>query len=99
VNPAQQALIGVVQLYRWTLSPAKVFLFGPTAGCRFEPSCAEYAQQAVRVHGALQGSLLAARRVCRCHPWGGCGADPVPPKPSTGPTPPSLAWHVNPPRR
>jgi len=67
-----------MQLYRWTLSPAKTFLFGPTAGCRFTPSCAEYAQHAVRTHGAVNGSWLAAKRVCRCHPWGDCGHDPVP---------------------
>jgi len=83
VNPAQSILIGLVQLYRWTLSPAKTFLFGPTAGCRFSPSCAEYAQQALRAHGAARGSWLAARRVCRCHPWGGCGHDPVP-QPESG---------------
>jgi len=80
VNPAQLILIGLVQLYRWTLSPAKVFLFGPTSGCRFTPSCAEYAQQALRTHGAARGSWLATRRICRCHPWGGCGHDAVPAK-------------------
>jgi uncharacterized protein len=78
VNPAQQILIFAVRLYRWTISPAQVFLFGPTGGCRFEPSCSAYALQAVQTHGALAGSWLTVRRVCRCHPWGGCGHDEVP---------------------
>jgi putative membrane protein insertion efficiency factor len=46
--------------------------------CRFEPSCSEYAAQAVEWHGALRGSLLAGRRLLRCRPGGPCGVDPVP---------------------
>lgn len=69
-----------VRLYRWTVSPAQVFLFGPGCGCRFEPSCSAYALEALRMHGALAGSWLTVRRVCRCHPWGACGHDPVPEK-------------------
>jgi len=53
-------------------------LFGPLARCRFEPSCSQYAIEAVRVHGAMKGGALALWRLCRCHPWGGCGVDPVP---------------------
>jgi putative membrane protein insertion efficiency factor len=79
VNPVQIILIFVVRLYRWTLSPAKTFLCGPLAQCRFTPSCSEYALGALKTHGALNGSWLAAKRVCRCHPWGDCGHDPVPP--------------------
>jgi putative membrane protein insertion efficiency factor len=80
VNPAQSILFSVVQLYRWTLSPAKTFLFGPLGGCRFTPSCSAYALDAIRTHGAVAGSALAFKRVCRCHPWGACGHDPVPEK-------------------
>ncbi len=47
--------------------------------CRFYPSCSDYAQQAVASHGALRGSLLAGRRLCKCHPWHPGGLDPVPP--------------------
>jgi putative membrane protein insertion efficiency factor len=65
-------LIALVQLYRWFLSP----LLGQN--CRFYPSCSCYAQQALERHGALQGSWLAARRICRCHPWNPGGFDPVP---------------------
>lgn len=78
MNPIQHILILGVRLYRWTISPAQVFIFGPTGGCRFEPSCSAYALEAVRRHGALAGSWLTAKRLCRCHPWGGCGHDPVP---------------------
>jgi len=79
VNPAQYILIQAVRLYRVTLSPAKTFLFGPAAHCRFEPSCSQYAIAAVRAHGASAGGWLAVKRICRCHPWGKCGEDPVPP--------------------
>lgn len=67
-----------MRLYRWVISPAKTLLFGPLGRCRFTPSCSEYALGAIQGHGALRGGSLALRRICRCHPWGGCGEDPVP---------------------
>jgi putative membrane protein insertion efficiency factor len=67
-----------IRVYRWTISPAQVFLFGPTGGCRFTPTCSQFAMDAVRERGVLTGGALAAKRICRCHPWGGCGHDPVP---------------------
>ncbi len=72
-----------IRAYQLTISPAQTFLFGPTGGCRFTPTCSQYAADAIREHGALAGSALAARRICRCHPWGRCGHDPVPQKEST----------------
>ncbi|MCX8089357.1 MAG: membrane protein insertion efficiency factor YidD [Verrucomicrobiae bacterium] len=72
-------LAGLIQLYRWTLSPLQVFVFGPLARCRFSPSCSAYAMEALQTHGLGRGGWLALRRLCRCHPWGGCGHDPVPP--------------------
>jgi len=60
--------------YKATLSP----LIGPR--CRYAPTCSEYAAQALVTHGPVRGGWLAARRVCRCHPWGGSGYDPVPPR-------------------
>jgi len=77
-------LVGLVRLYQVTLG---LFIGGH---CRFEPSCSNYAIQALRLHGALRGALLAARRVSRCHPFHPGGYDPPPPKapPSTGPSAP-----------
>lgn len=49
------------------------------SSCRYLPSCSDYALEALQVHGAWRGSCLALRRICRCHPWGGHGLDPVPP--------------------
>jgi len=46
--------------------------------CRFYPTCSEYARQAVETHGSLRGSALAAKRLCKCHPWHPGGFDPVP---------------------
>ncbi|MDA1275299.1 MAG: membrane protein insertion efficiency factor YidD [Verrucomicrobia bacterium] len=73
-------LIFSVRVYRWTLSPLKTLLFGPTSRCRFHPSCSEYAIQALQTYGSCRGSWHALKRICRCHPWGGCGHDPVPAK-------------------
>jgi putative membrane protein insertion efficiency factor len=79
VNPVARLLVLGVRVYRWTLSPAKTLVFGPLAQCRFTPSCSEYAVEAICLHGAWAGSGLAVKRICRCHPWGDCGHDPVPP--------------------
>ena len=80
MNLAQHILMFGVRCYRCVLSPAKIFLFGPLGRCRFTPTCSEYALEALRRHGALTGSWLALKRIGRCHPWGGCGHDPVPPR-------------------
>ena len=79
MNPARVILVMCVRVYQRVLSPALMVIFGPMAGCRFEPTCSQYAAEAVERHGALRGSWLASQRLCRCHPWGGCGHDPVPP--------------------
>lgn len=51
---------------------------GRPTGCRYLPTCSAYADEAVQTYGATRGSLLAVRRLLRCHPWGGHGVDPVP---------------------
>lgn len=61
-----------IHAYRWTLKP----LIG--LECRHLPSCSEYALEAIDLNGAWRGSWLAAARICRCHPWGSHGLDPVP---------------------
>lgn len=63
-----------IQVYRLLISP----WLGPK--CRFSPSCSAYALEALQVHGPVKGLWLAARRIVRCHPLGGFGDDPVPPK-------------------
>jgi uncharacterized protein len=60
--------------YKLTLSP----WIGRS--CRFVPSCSDYAAEALILHGPVRGSFLAARRLCRCQPFGGSGFDPVPPR-------------------
>ena len=72
MSPLGWLLKGAVLAYRYTLSP----FIGH--GCRFRPTCSEYALEAIERYGALKGGWLAARRLARCHPWGGCGYDPVP---------------------
>lgn len=64
--------IALVKIYQFAVSP----LLGRS--CRFEPSCSEYAVEALQRYGALKGLWLAARRVGRCHPWHAGGYDPVP---------------------
>lgn len=65
-------LVWAIRLYQWTLSP---WLGG---ACRFEPSCSNYAVQAVQKHGSLRGAYLAVRRILKCHPFHSGGFDPVP---------------------
>jgi uncharacterized protein len=64
--------IFLIKLYQWILSP----LLGPK--CRFTPTCSQYSIEALRKYGPLKGLWLTAKRVARCHPWGGHGHDPVP---------------------
>lgn len=48
--------------------------------CRYRPTCSQYMAEAVKVHGAIKGTWLGCKRILKCHPWGGSGYDPVPPK-------------------
>jgi uncharacterized protein len=67
-----RSLILLIRGYQVAISP----LLPPA--CRFTPTCSAYAAEAIARYGALKGSGLAARRLARCHPWGGSGHDPVP---------------------
>lgn len=67
-------LLLLLRAYQLCISP---FL---GQNCRFYPSCSDYASQAVREYGALKGSAMATRRLCKCHPWHPGGFDPVPEK-------------------
>jgi putative membrane protein insertion efficiency factor len=61
-----------IKLYQLSVSP----VLGPA--CRFVPTCSEYAYQAISMHGVGRGSLLAIKRLFRCHPFNPGGFDPVP---------------------
>jgi putative membrane protein insertion efficiency factor len=65
-----------VRVYQFTISPLL-----PTS-CRHVPTCSQYTIEALKVHGIIRGTYLAAHRILRCHPWGTHGYDPVPPKPN-----------------
>ena len=72
-------LIALVRVYQLTLSKLILYTMGPV--CRFQPSCSHYAVACLRDHGALRGSLLSAKRLCKCHPFHPGGYDPPPPAP------------------
>ena len=65
-------LVAAIRVYQREISARRAPV------CRFTPSCSEYAVQAIERHGALRGSLLAARRLLRCRPGAARGADPIP---------------------
>lgn len=70
----QYIFLIIIRIYRYVISP----ILGPR--CRFYPSCSEYAEEAIKVHGAVKGGWLATKRICRCHPFNEGGLDPVPEK-------------------
>ena len=64
-------VIFVVRAYRLLLSP-----YLPPS-CRYQPTCSQYAEEALDKYGALKGGMIALKRISRCHPWGGSGYDPL----------------------
>ena len=67
-------LISIIKIYQ--------FIFSPLIGnnCRYLPTCSEYAVESLKLHGLLQGSFFAIKRILTCHPFGGHGFDPIPKK-------------------
>ena len=65
-------VLKIIRVYQKYLSP----LLGPS--CRFHPTCSEYAFQAIETYGVFKGGFLAIKRILKCNPWGGSGADPLP---------------------
>lgn len=62
----------IIRLYQILISPLL------PSSCRFQPTCSQYSLLALKKHGVWKGSILAIKRISRCHPWGGEGHDPVP---------------------
>lgn len=75
--------LGAVAIYRRLISPLLVVAAGPA--CRFDPTCSEYAHQALATQGLGRGLYLILRRLLRCHPLGGWGYDPIPADPAPRP--------------
>lgn len=72
ISPVARVALAVIRAYKYLLSP----LFA--GSCRFVPSCADYTSEAIVRLGIVRGCWLGGRRLCRCHPFGGHGFDPVP---------------------
>ena len=71
-NPLALLLIAIAKLWQW--GPSR--LIPPS--CRYMLSCSQYMIEAVMKYGPFKGGWLGIKRILRCHPWGGCGYDPVP---------------------
>jgi uncharacterized protein len=70
-------LLALLAFYKRWLSPALHSLH--PGGCKYLPTCSEYAAMAIATHGPMRGTALAAWRLLRCHPFARGGFDPVPP--------------------
>ncbi len=67
----KRVALALIRFYRRAISP----MLPPS--CRFQPTCSEYAYEAIDKYGILKGGRLAIWRILRCNPWGGSGYDPV----------------------
>lgn len=77
----KKILLTLTKAYKHFFSNLIEFLFGK--GCRYFPTCSDYANQALEKHNVFYATLLTLRRISRCHPWGPSGFDPVPPATKT----------------
>lgn len=64
--------LSMIRFYQRCISPLT------PAACRFTPTCSQYTFEAIEKYGVIKGCWLGLKRICRCHPWGGSGYDPVP---------------------
>lgn len=81
LNLLAQLLRLIIKLYGVVFSPLLHAFAGPGFGCRYTPTCSDYAQQALEQHGLRRGSILTVKRLCRCHPFAkikNAGFDPIP---------------------
>ena len=76
---ASRIALALIRFYKLTLSP---FFSG---SCRYVPGCADYMSESITRFGVVRGGWLGTKRLCRCHPFGGSGVDPVPPAHSSTP--------------
>ncbi|MFL2554836.1 MAG: membrane protein insertion efficiency factor YidD [Candidatus Rariloculaceae bacterium] len=75
-NIVVRMVVGFIRTYQYCLSP----WLGRR--CRYTPTCSDYAAEAIKLHGLIDGGWLALKRITRCHPWATFGLDPVPGKPT-----------------
>ena len=68
----KRPVLAMIRFYKQRISP------GLPQACRFEPTCSEYAYEAIETYGIFRGGRLALWRVLRCNPFGSSGWDPVP---------------------
>lgn len=71
---AQQIVFFFIAFYKQVISP-----FTPST-CRYQPTCSSYLRDAIKTYGLRKGGIMGVKRILSCHPWGGKGFDPVPPK-------------------
>ena len=71
-------VIGMIRAYQAVISPVLVVFFGPQAGCRFSPTCSQYALECFQTHSFFRAVFLSLRRIGRCQPFHPGGFDPVP---------------------
>ncbi|BAF62039.1 membrane protein insertion efficiency factor YidD [Candidatus Vesicomyidisocius calyptogenae] len=67
-------LLILIKFYQLFISPLL------SSNCRFQPTCSQYAYDAIQTHGFFKGLSLSLKRISKCHPWHDSGFDPVPKK-------------------
>ncbi len=70
----KKILIKIIEFYKKSISP---WLENLGVHCKYEPTCSEYAKQAIEKYGAIKGTLLGIKRVLKCNPFSKGGYDPL----------------------